>query len=171
MIFIWYNNTYTQYKLKEFTNWITYCLFFSITVMQLIEYFLWKSTNQKNKFNNTLFSIIGWIVIRIIQPLFIILIIPDKYSMMKKILFILYYSLLVLIHGYKYFYNPLDFTTTIDKNGHLLWKWLDLKNFELIIGYFYLFLFTTLLLHRLKRKMRQTFYKKIKILLFLFSIM
>jgi hypothetical protein len=72
--------------------------------MQLIEYFLWKSINEKNKFNNTLFSIIGWIVIRIIQPLFIILIIPDKYSMMKKMLFILYYSLLVLIHGYKYFY-------------------------------------------------------------------
>lgn len=34
MIFIWYNNTYTQYKLKEFTNWITYCLFFSITMVR-----------------------------------------------------------------------------------------------------------------------------------------
>jgi hypothetical protein len=146
MIFIWYNNTYTQYKLKEFTNWIAYFLFFSITSMQLIEYFLWKSINEKNKFNNTLFSILGWVVIRIIQPLFIILIIPDKYSMMRKMLFILYYSLLVMISVYKYFYNPFDFTTTIDKNGHLLWKWLDLKNFELIIGYFYLFLFTTLLL-------------------------
>ena len=56
MIFIWYNNTYTQYKLKEFQNWIAYFLFFSITSMQLIEYFLWKSINQKNKFNNTLFT-------------------------------------------------------------------------------------------------------------------
>ena len=61
LIFIYYNNNYTQYKTKEFNDWKLYVLFFSFIIMQLVEYFLWKSIREKNTYNNTLFSIIGWI--------------------------------------------------------------------------------------------------------------
>ena len=144
LIFIWYNNSYTQYKITDFDSWKVYMVYLSFTSMQLIEYFLWKSIKQHNVYNNKLFSIIGWIIIRIIQPLFLLLLLPNKYSFVKYLLFIIYSILLIAVSIYKYFYNPVNFTTVIGKNGHLSWNWIKLYNFEYIIGYLYLFIFTLL---------------------------
>lgn len=145
LIFIFYNNNYTQYKIKEFEDWKVYLFFFSITSMQLVEYFLWKSIKQNNKYNNKLFSIIGWLLIRFIQPCCLILLIPDKYLSIKYLTFIIYFILAILFSVYKYLYNPVDFTTTIGKNNHLLWNWVKSNNsFESIINYFYMLLFIIL---------------------------
>lgn len=145
LIFIFYNNNYTQYKIKEFEDWKVYLFFFSFTSMQLVEYFLWKSIKQNNKYNNKLFSIIGWLLIRFIQPLCLLLLIPDKYLLIKYLIFATYFILFIIIYIYKYLYNPVDFTTTIGKNNHLLWNWVKSNNiFESIINYFYMLLFIIL---------------------------
>lgn len=144
LIFIYYNNNYTQYKTKEFNDWKLYVLFFSFIIMQLVEYFLWKSIREKNTYNNTLFSIIGWIVIRIIQPVILILFISDKYLSIKYLTLLFYAILLISTSMYKQFYNPVDFTTVIGKNNHLLWKWLNLQKFENILGYSYFLFFIPL---------------------------
>jgi hypothetical protein len=146
LAFIWYNNTYTQYKLKDFKTPFLYLLFFTFTSMQLIEYFLWKSLKTKDHKSNQLFSMIGWIIIRIIQPLAILLIIPKGYDIIKYSLSIIYFLTLTIVSIYKQIYNPIDFTTPIDNNGHLYWKWLDLYNYERIVFVLYIIIFFTLIL-------------------------
>lgn len=146
IIFIWYNNNYTQYKITEFDNILFYFIIFSYTFMQLIEFFLWKSINNNNNNMNQIFSALGWILGRILQPLMILLIIPKKYKIIKYLLSIIYFSLLIIIYLYKHFYNPVEFKTIIDTNGHLYWKWADLYNYEQILFIFHIIIFLTLFL-------------------------
>lgn len=146
LIFIYYNNTYTQYKTPEFKNYIFYFLIFSYMSMQLVEFFLWKSINTKNKNMNKMFSIIGWIILRIVQPFMALLMIPRKYYKLQYLLFICYVLALIILHIYKYLYNPVEFITTVDKNGHLYWKWVNLYNYEKILFIIYLIIFLTLYL-------------------------
>lgn len=89
---------------------------------------------------------IGLFVIRIVQPFIILLLIPKKYFMIQSLLFFCYVSLLIIVHVYKYFYNPIEFITTIDKSGHLYWKWLNLHNYEQIVFVLYTIIFLTLFL-------------------------
>ena len=65
-----YINRNGKYRLENFHNKYVYLLFFSIIVMQLLEYFLWK--NIDNEKMNKLLSIIGLIII-LLQPFFSIL--------------------------------------------------------------------------------------------------
>jgi hypothetical protein len=147
LIFIFYNNQYTQYKIEEFKDWKLYLLFFSFTSIQLVEYFLWKSIKEKNKYNNKIFSIIGWIIIRILQPFCLLLLIPDKYLLIKYLSFFVYFILLIIISIYKHFYNPVDFTTLVGKNTHLSWNWINLdNNFEYIIAILYFILYIPLIM-------------------------
>ena len=139
LIFIYYNNTYTQYKIKEFDDKFIYIFVVAFTSMQLIEYFLWKSINGKNKSMNYLFSIIGWITIRIIQPIVMLSLLPVKYALYKTISFIVYFVTLLGYVIYKYLYNPINFVTNVGKSGHLEWKWTNVnhRSFDLIINLFY----------------------------------
>ena len=114
--------------------------------MQLIEFFLWKSITTKNNIMNKIFSILGWILARLFQPLAILLVIPKEYDIMKYLLFIIYVLLLIVVHLYKYLYNPLEFKTLIDKNGHLYWKWADLYDYEQVVFIFHIIIFFTLFL-------------------------
>ena len=144
LIFIFYNNTYTQYKVSEFNSSLIYLLFFSYTSMQLVEYFLWNSIKKHNIITNKIFSIIGWILIRIIQPLMILLVIPDKFLSIKKILFSFYFILLIIVSLYKHYYNPIKFITTVASDGHLNWKWVKLNSYEQILFIGYLIILSTL---------------------------
>ncbi len=144
LLFIWYNNTYTQYKTSTFDIYF-YMIVFTLIFMQLIEFFLWKSIDTKNKKMNYFFSIIGWILVRILQPLSWLFAIPSKYSTLKYLLFIIYFVTLFIVSLYKYFYNPVEFKT-ISQNGHLYWKWCDLVNYEKIVFIIYLFIALTIFL-------------------------
>ena len=146
LLFIWYNHTYTQYKLSEFDNPYFYFLMLSFTSMQLIEYFLWKSIHTKNKEMDKQFSLIGLIIVRVCQPLALLLLIPKAYELMQKILFVLYFSLLIIVYTYKYFYNPLVFKTVVDKRGSLDWHWGYLNGYERILFMVHLFICLTLFL-------------------------
>ncbi len=93
---------------------------------------------------NKLFSVIGWLLIRVIQPLAIILTIPTTYSTIQNIALFTYFPILIIVSIYKHFYNPVEFITLVDKNTHLRWKWVELGKNEKIIGYLYLALCTVL---------------------------
>jgi len=145
LLFIGYNNTYTQYKLPEFNNGWFYFLIFSFTSIQLVEFFLWKSIRTKNNAMNRLFSMIGWMITRVVQPLFMILLIPKKYDLLKKGLFLFYFSVLTIVSLYKNIYNPVSFKSSIDKNGHLYWTWVNLIHYEQIVFILYVLLIFVLL--------------------------
>ena len=143
LIFLYYNNEYTQYTLPELKNHYYYLVILSFTVMQLIEYFLWKSINSHNEKMNQLFSIIGWIVIRIIQPLLILTLLPMKYDYLRNGLFITYIAGLTGVSLYKYLYNPIHFITTVSKTKHLHWDWVYLDKYEKLFGLLYLLCLAT----------------------------
>jgi hypothetical protein len=137
LIFIYYNNKYTQYKIESFQNIYSYVLFISIISMQLVEYFLWKSINQKNQSMNYLWSVIGWLTIRVVQPISFLLMLPNKYNSLRTKFIYIYLLIFSLISIYEYKYNLFNFETTV-KNGHLYWKWLsDCTLVDYIIGIFY----------------------------------
>jgi hypothetical protein len=136
MGFIYYNNKYTQYKTEIFQNKFVYLFFISIVLMQLIEYFLWKSIKTSNAKMNYIASIIGWITLRILQPLSFIFLFPSAYTTLKNPLIILYLILLAVLTWFRK--TPIDFKTTV-KNGHLYWNWFNGEKTEyifLLIIYF-----------------------------------
>ena len=141
LIFIFFTNTFTKYKLKEFENSLVYLYFFLIATMQLLEFFIWR--NLKNKSINTLVSKIASFVV-ILQPLTIMLMIPHlniRYYLLSI------YSIFIMVYlVYKKLYNPIHFYSHVAKNGHLTWEWVNLKGYEYIFyfGYVLLYLFSLL---------------------------
>lgn len=120
-----YNNEYTPYKIHGM-NIYTYIFAFSVIFMQLIEFFLWR--NIDNVFYNSLFSIIGILLI-CFQPIASILLIENNPSLIQS--FILAY-LLALGFGFSQIsFNKIPITKIVD--GHLRWKWINLTNFYIFI--------------------------------------
>lgn len=133
LIFIFVSNTYTKYKTPTFNNPLVYLLILVMASMQLIEFFLWK--NLQNKYINEILSIIGAYII-ILQQLILIVMIPNstiRYSML------VIYALFIIVFRtlYSKIFNPFYFNTSIGKNGHLSWNWMNFKVYEniwLVIG-------------------------------------
>ena len=144
LLVIYLTNKYSTNKLEEFKNNYLYFLIFSFTVMQLIEYFLWKSINTKNKIMNSTFSVLGWFVIFIIQPIGILFGLSDKYILIRNSILFCYIFSFVVVNLYKGLYNPFNFITTVS-DGHLKWEWFHLEGYEKILGLFYFICFSTLL--------------------------
>ena len=125
LTFIYVTNTYTKYKSPGFTGLLIYLIVFEVSLMQLIEFFLWR--NLKNNYINKQLSILAACII-CLQILTIILTIRDnsvKYaSLGVGIVFFVFYNL------YKYLYNPIVFHTHVGENGHLVWEWMDHYGWE-----------------------------------------
>jgi hypothetical protein len=126
-----YNNNYTQYKIDEVNNIFAYIFLLSFILMQLIEYFLWQNLNDK--FYNKILSFFAACLI-FIQPvasIFVIKNIKERNLLLSiYLLFALPYSLYGLMNT--------RFITSVAKNGHLKWDWINQHNTH--IGYlFYLF--------------------------------
>jgi hypothetical protein len=127
LLFIYYTNTYSKYKSTTFKNPLVYLFLLSVTSMQLIEYFLWKNINNKSK--NEFYSKIASVII-VIQILILIFMITNK--KLKYIIFSLF-LFFILLYMFYYFYNKnssLHFKTSIGKNGHLSWEWMNYKGYE-----------------------------------------
>jgi len=126
LIFIFVSNTYTKYKTPTFDNPLVYLLLFAVASMQLVEFFLWR--NLKNNYMNEILSIIGAYVI-ILQQIIIMLIIPNstfRYSMLfLYALFIIAFRTL-----YTKIFNTYYFHTSVGKNGHLSWNWMNYKGVD-----------------------------------------
>ena len=115
----------------------------AVAGIQLIEFFLWK--NLKNDAINELCSKIASFFI-ILQQIFLMLMIPNsiiRYGMLA------FYSFLIVVYfEYSRIYNPIRFHTSIGKNGHLSWEWMNYKGYENIwIVIFLLFYILPIFLH------------------------
>ena len=145
LIFIYYNNRYTQYKLEDFKNKFLYVFIISFTLMQLVEYFIWVSIEDGNKRLNFIASILGWILIRIAQPVSVLFLLPENYIWLRNLLMPGYITIFLLTTLYKTIYNPIEFKTIV-KNNHLDWLWNKLDGVEILNIVFYWLCMSTLLL-------------------------
>jgi hypothetical protein len=128
-----YNNTYTQYKIKEFKNVWWYLLFMSVISMQLAEFFVWR--NIKNPSYNNLFSKFVFLII-LIQPICSLMIISDH--KVRNILLCIYLAAAIPYSIYQYItYN---FKTLVSPCGHLNWN-LDVSGI-IFSGWLFFFLFS-----------------------------
>jgi hypothetical protein len=136
LIFIYYTNTFTRYKTPLFDNPLVYLFILSVVSMQLIEFFLWRNLKASdiNKYLSKLASFIF-----ILQPLFLILIIP---TLSTRYMMLFIYSIFMLTYlFYKKMYSPINFHTSIGKNGHLSWEFVNLKGYETIFTILYLLIY------------------------------
>lgn len=134
---IFYNNEYTPYKIPEIQGW-GYIFLFSFIIMQLNEYFLWKSIQNKDKDANQTFSITGLAII-LFQPFAAIQTIPKIYEWYKNILSICYVLGIFSLYFYKIIWDPVTFKTTIGKNHTLYWNWLDFESILETIWFYFLY--------------------------------
>jgi general stress protein CsbA len=100
--------------------------------MQLIEFFLWRNLNDKEL--NKLFSFLGALLL-MLQPVASLMLLKDI-TLRNKLLTI--YG----IPAFSYFIYEIankNFLTSISKNGHLKWDWVDLKGNKQILFMCWLF--------------------------------
>jgi hypothetical protein len=122
-----YLNKNTKYDIIKSKSDYIYLFFLSICTMQLVEYFLWISIETKNTRLNTIFSVIGFILL-MIQPILALQLMPNEYTKQVTILFVISLILSIL---YKVLYNPFVFKTIVT-NGHLNWLWTTYDGIEKI---------------------------------------
>ena len=111
-----YNNTYTQYKIKDFNIWI-YLFFVSFILMQLFEFFIWR--NVDNKLYNKLFTILATLLL-VVQPIASNMLITNK-SVQQSMLFV-YMICMVPFAIYRFMTQKIN--STISDLGHLQWNML-----------------------------------------------
>lgn len=131
LLLIIYNNTYTQYKIKQLDIW-SYLFFCSFIFMQLIEYFIWNGYNLSLLATLLLFS----------QPYFSLMMMKSK---IKYNLIAFYFVIIIPILIYNFFtFNPFTQKKThlgwYFINTRIYWLWLLLWLtwfFFMFFGFFY----------------------------------
>jgi hypothetical protein len=164
LLFIFFNNTYSDYKLDFFKNPYAYLFMLSFVFMQLFEFILWRNLDPFPtgfKSDNVRFcsvgysgtpgvnnftSILGFLLLSI-QPVASLLLLNNIQLRNKLLLaysipafmFVVYNVLVANIH------------TVLSPSGHLAWKWTFYKNRLLswfIIPFYLFFLFFSLLYNK-----------------------
>jgi len=126
-----YNNTYTQYKIRELDNIGVYLFLASFIFMQLIEFFLWR--NLQRGFYNHLFSLMA-VGLLFIQPLCSLAILSD--TPVRQTMMVIYGIFAVPYVIYKLLIQ--DIYTVKSKLGHLKWKLLNLETVPFLFWLFFL---------------------------------
>ena len=130
LLLIIYNNSYTQYKIKELNNKWMYAFIASFVFMQLIEFFIWRNIN--NKFYNNLFSTIATFLL-IVQPALSIMVLSETH--LRNILLLSYLFLAIPYSIYKFYVKRVY--SVVSENGHLRWKFFDISPFISAIWFFF----------------------------------
>lgn len=133
-----------EHKSIAFDNIFMYIFLISFTSMQLFEYFIWVSIETNNEILNKLASFGAWFLIRVLQPISALFLLPDKYVYLREILLPIYTISFTGTTIYKSILNPIQFKTVVNKNGHLEWMWNKLDGYELNNIWMYWFCMTTL---------------------------
>lgn len=131
---IFYNNTFTKYKLKEFDSGWMYIFVSSFVFMQLVEFFIWR--NIDNKFYNNVFSIITTILL-FIQPLASLMLLSN--IPLRNNLLTLY--LLLTVPFLSYIFATSHVHSVVGKSGHLVWNFLDKYTKNPVVHIIWLFFF------------------------------
>jgi len=134
LLLIIYNNTYTQYKIKELNNIWIYLFIASFILIQLVEFFIWR--NIKNTFYNRLFSSIALIILSI-QPIASLMIL--KNNKIKNILVTIYITLAAPFVLYQIITKQIK--SEISINGHLKYYKLD-QGYYIYVIWLFFFLFS-----------------------------
>jgi len=134
LLLIFYNNTYTKYKIKYFNSLWSYLFFISFISMQLIEFFIWRNIN--NQFYNHIFSMMAAMLI-FIQPLITLMLLPN--ISLRNNLLCAYSALFIPYFIYKFITNNIK--SKISNQGHLVWLFFD-TNILLFLGWLFFFLFS-----------------------------
>lgn len=134
LIFIYFNNTYSNYKIDFFKNSYAYLFMLSFIFMQLFEFILWR--NLDNQLINKIVSTMGFLLLSI-QPIASLLLLNNIHLRNQLLLtysipafiFVVYNFLTTNIH------------TILSPSKHLAWKWTFYKNgfLQWIVIPFYLF--------------------------------
>lgn len=141
LLFIFITNRFSKYKTHTFDNPLAYLLLLEVASMQLTEFFLWRNLQNKSM-NQLLSSIVSFIIT--IQPLTIMLMIPNM--IIKSVFIILYIILIKAYFMYSSKTKHLIFNTSVGKNGHLSWEFMNFKGYENIFLIIYLSLYVISLL-------------------------
>jgi len=128
-----YNNLFTKYKIQELNNTWIYLFIASFVFMQLIEFFIWRNIN--NKYYNHIFSISAAVLLTI-QPIASLMIMTIQ--PLRNMLLLLYSFLAFPYLIYKL--STKRFYSSISKNGHLEWHFVEATPLVWIIWLFF-FLF------------------------------
>jgi hypothetical protein len=137
LLFLYYVNTYTKYKSTIYFNGSIYKYLFvlSFSMMQLLEYFIWKSIENNDKKMNYLCSILGFMLVHI-QPIASMMLLP-KY--LFSYLIPIYIFITSVYYSLRYFFYPIKFQTTLGEGKHLAWNWLENKGYWEIYIFIWLF--------------------------------
>ena len=121
LLLIIYNNTYTQYKIKELDNIWAYLFFVSFILMQLIEYFIWRNVNDP--IYNNLFSIMATLLL-IMQPIASAMLITN--NAVRTNILSLYLVLTIPLTIYRLFTKKIN--STVSPLNHLKWNFILYEN-------------------------------------------
>jgi hypothetical protein len=125
LVMIKYNNEYSQYKIKDFSNNYMYFFFMSFICIQLVEHYLWKNLNDQ-KMNNIITKIGLFLILS--QPFTSILTLDEGETRTKMLL--IYGICAVVYYLYKFTDNTIH--STVAQSGQLSWNW-NLHEYETII--------------------------------------
>lgn len=144
LLFIFFNNKYSNYKIDFFKNSYAYLFMLSFMFMQFFEFILWRNLN--NSTINNIVSTFGFLLLSI-QPIASLLLL-NNIQLRNKLL--LAYSIPASIFAV---YNILttNIHTVLSPSNHLAWKWTFYKNGLLqwiIIPFYLFFLFFSLLYNK-----------------------
>lgn len=133
-----------KHKPMVFDNIFMYIFLISFTSMQLFEYFIWVSIETNNTILNKAASFGAWFLIRVLQPMSVLFLLPEKYTYLRTLLLPGYIISFIGTTIYKSIFNPIQFKTVINKNGHLEWIWNELDGCERINVLLYFLCISTL---------------------------
>lgn len=142
LLLILYNNTYTQYKIKQFNNMWVYIFFCSFIIIQLLEFFVW--SNLDNVVYNNFFSTLISIVI-LFQPIASLMMISN--TNLRNNMIAAYCIIMALFISFSI---PTYALSKVSKCGHLRWSLLKMGNriYDTIATLIWLFFFLFASLYR-----------------------
>ena len=114
LLFVYYNEKYTKYKIPGFDNIWLYIFLLSAYLMQLIEYFLW--TNIKTKYNR--FFTIAVVLLLFCQPVASLMLLTN--IGLRNIMITLYLLFAVPYTAYIILYKKLR--SVVSPGGNLNWN-------------------------------------------------
>lgn len=122
-------------------------LLFSFSIMQLIEFGIWKSIDMKNIFYNKVFTLCGVIAV-LFQPVASILLLYPTNLKLTLIFLCIYLAIIVYtVASLKLKVN--EIYSYVGKNGHLVWSWATKSNINILLFITYFtFIFVPLILSK-----------------------
>lgn len=132
---IMYNNTYTQYKIKDVDNIWVYLFFVSIILMQFIEFLIWR--NIKSPMYNQIFTTLANILL-LVQPIATNMLITNKF--VQQTLLLIYLIFMIPFSIYKFATTKIY--SSVSSLGHLQWNMILNNSFQdNLIAVLWLFFF------------------------------